>query len=106
MQMDDAAFARWDAAVNDIGEIKTSVALQGQKVDKMEKHMERSNGNQERLQARFDQKMLDDAKSDGHMQGTVDTLSSVMRWTFLMIAGFSSIATIAAVAFGIAKFFD
>lgn len=44
MEMDDAAFARWDAAVGDIAEIKTSVALQTQKTDRIEKHLEKNNG--------------------------------------------------------------
>ncbi len=44
MEIPDAAFARWDAAVNDIGQIKTDVALQMQKTDKIEQHMEKNNG--------------------------------------------------------------
>lgn len=44
MEMDDAAFKRWDAAVGDIAQIKTDVALQVQKVDRIEEHMETNNG--------------------------------------------------------------
>ncbi len=44
MEIPDAAFARWDAAVKDIGQIKTDVALQTQKTNKIEQHMEKNNG--------------------------------------------------------------
>ena len=44
MEMDDAAFRRWDSAVGDIAQIKTDVALQVQKVDRIEQHMEENNG--------------------------------------------------------------
>ena len=44
MEMDDAAFRRWDSAVRDIAQIKTDVALQTQKTDRIEQHMKTNNG--------------------------------------------------------------